>query len=524
MKRIQCEVCGSISLLKKNDIYECQHCGVQYEIDSIKKMLVEIDHSSEVNNYLKRADKFKNEGDIYEAKEYYNKALDYDATNPYANDNLNRINLIEKWKYYNVCIQQIGVEQGLDMFIDNLINTGDVEKDIFNDITILSVSEKYILGIIYKFQLRYDWTAIACYNHDYEETYYVHGERMTRTKTYTTRNSIQGEEYRDGKLFYLAADFTKILPECQPDTAAFFRDNFENELKKIKLDYNPINTNTLFQNEGIVQYNKIPIDITYNSEQYDAKKEVQYNKISKLVDKNLPKSLRTDYRASYIDNFDYKLYVDYFDENKILIPIIYIQYLYKGQKYLAVVNAVQNNSILMTYPVDKEIDSLKTSFMSAHKSARNMWFFFITLFLLLTSIGIYIHHWINQIKPKFALGYTYSQIINNPSFLEIKNAEYLSLFAILLTSIAFIFTAVVKFKQVREKKAKESVLNKAIRIRTIYKKESSKTLLDSCINFKSGIEQDRFSENQSDSTESKNEFKIASKNQAPISLYSDLKI
>ena len=528
MKRIQCEVCNGTSLIKKNDVYECQHCGVQYAIENMKKMLVEIDHSSEIDNYLKRADKFQNEGDYYEAKEYYNKALDYDATNQYANDNINRIELIEKWERYSICNRLFDANQGFNVFVNKMIGTDDVTCDIFENITILDISEKYILGIFYEFQLEYDWDAVACYSHSYEESYYVQGERRTRTKYYTTRTPVHGRDYYDGELFYLAADFTKILPECSADTSAYFRDNLEKELriglKRKAINYQPINSNFLSQKEGVAHYNNAPINVIYDSEHYTSKRKAQYEIIDRKADKELPKSIRRSYGASSIEGYGRTRSVYYSKEIEILIPIIYVQYLYKGKKYLAVINATQNNSIWMIYPRDEEIMSQKKKFERARKSANNYALFCITLSILLTSIGVYIYHWDHQVKPKIAEGYTYSQIINNPSFLEIKNAEYLLLFVILLTLIAFIFAVVYKIKQVKEKNAKKSVLTEAIKIRDDYKKERLESLMKSYQEYRDITDNKAYSKRKLDLAEYNKEIKPANNKQESVSMYANIGI
>ena len=43
MKKMQCEVCGSIDIKKLDDTtFECQECGVQYDKNEVMKLLVEV--------------------------------------------------------------------------------------------------------------------------------------------------------------------------------------------------------------------------------------------------------------------------------------------------------------------------------------------------------------------------------------------------------------------------------------------------------------------------------------------------
>ena len=78
MKKMQCEVCGSNEIKKIDDsTFECQSCGVQYSKNELQKLLVEItgnvkiDHSQEVENAIKRAEQFENDGDSQKAKDLF---------------------------------------------------------------------------------------------------------------------------------------------------------------------------------------------------------------------------------------------------------------------------------------------------------------------------------------------------------------------------------------------------------------------------------------------------------------------
>lgn len=39
MNRIQCELCGSNDLIKKDNFFECQNCGMKYSLEEAKKLL-----------------------------------------------------------------------------------------------------------------------------------------------------------------------------------------------------------------------------------------------------------------------------------------------------------------------------------------------------------------------------------------------------------------------------------------------------------------------------------------------------
>ena len=70
MRKMQCEVCGSTTIKKTGEsTFECQSCGVQYSKEEVQKLLVEvtgtvkIDRSEEVDNTIKRAEQFNQQGD-----------------------------------------------------------------------------------------------------------------------------------------------------------------------------------------------------------------------------------------------------------------------------------------------------------------------------------------------------------------------------------------------------------------------------------------------------------------------------
>lgn len=94
MKRLSCEMCGGIDLVKDGGVFVCQHCGTKYSVEEAKKMMLEgtvevtgtvkVDNSNQINNIRKMAD------DAYQAENYeeagnsYNRLLelvpnDYDA-------------------------------------------------------------------------------------------------------------------------------------------------------------------------------------------------------------------------------------------------------------------------------------------------------------------------------------------------------------------------------------------------------------------------------------------------------------
>jgi len=85
MKALVCEMCGGQDLIKKDDMYVCQHCGTKYTVEEARKLMVEgtvkIDNSDFVQRYLQNARRAKEKEDWEETEKYYNLVEQNDPTN-----------------------------------------------------------------------------------------------------------------------------------------------------------------------------------------------------------------------------------------------------------------------------------------------------------------------------------------------------------------------------------------------------------------------------------------------------------
>ena len=50
MKKIVCEICGSQKIRKENDIFVCQECGTEYDVESAKRLLKDIFEDNKILN------------------------------------------------------------------------------------------------------------------------------------------------------------------------------------------------------------------------------------------------------------------------------------------------------------------------------------------------------------------------------------------------------------------------------------------------------------------------------------------
>ena len=83
MQAIKCEVCGSTDLIKKDGVFVCRYCGMQYSLPEVQKMLctVKIDKTEERNNYFILARRFFAGTNYADALKYYDLALREDPQN-----------------------------------------------------------------------------------------------------------------------------------------------------------------------------------------------------------------------------------------------------------------------------------------------------------------------------------------------------------------------------------------------------------------------------------------------------------
>ena len=91
MKKLTCEMCGSVDLLKNEGMFVCQSCGTKYSVEEAKKMMIEgvvdvqgvvkVDNSQLVEKYLQNARRAKQKEDWEETEKYYNLVEQNDPQN-----------------------------------------------------------------------------------------------------------------------------------------------------------------------------------------------------------------------------------------------------------------------------------------------------------------------------------------------------------------------------------------------------------------------------------------------------------
>ena len=86
MRRLTCEMCGSIDLVKQNGLFVCQNCGTKYSVEEARKMMIDgkvdvsgsrvkIDTTDELSNLYQIARRAKQEENCDNAARYYDMIL-----------------------------------------------------------------------------------------------------------------------------------------------------------------------------------------------------------------------------------------------------------------------------------------------------------------------------------------------------------------------------------------------------------------------------------------------------------------
>lgn len=85
MKTLKCEMCGSVDLVKQDDLYVCQHCSTKYSLEDVKKLIVggkveiegtvKIDNSEKIEKLYELARCARREESSLTAIKYYEMIL-----------------------------------------------------------------------------------------------------------------------------------------------------------------------------------------------------------------------------------------------------------------------------------------------------------------------------------------------------------------------------------------------------------------------------------------------------------------
>lgn len=392
MKKMQCEVCGGNTVKKIDDsIFECQSCGVHYNKEEVKKLLVEvtgtvkIDHSEEVDNTIKRAEQFYNKGDTEKAAEYYNKALDLDPDNKEATEKINEIDSAESGECY-ILEQNISADDGVKKFLASLKNIQDIVPDIYKEVDILSTTEAYYQISLVNGEYCGTYSGTACYRHKIPYTEWVDknvkvGDRWVTRKEPVTKYRTEIERQPRNGVFtktvseyyvlsdglYHSLDLTKRVPFTINNSKHEYiinRDYNEGIFSKLEY-YFATNGSSLVKkfikipnsfeksSDGKLSYKGMLIDDSDTVKTSSRSNQKYKNSVKEACENLVENLIQGDYTENV--HFDYK--TENTSEFYLLVPLQIIKYTYKGKTYISV--SILNDTAdatSMTFPMYQSND------------------------------------------------------------------------------------------------------------------------------------------------------------------------
>lgn len=455
MKKMQCEVCGSTDIKKVDDsIFECQSCGVQYDKSEVQKLLVEltgevkIDHSEEIENALKRAQQFLDEGDFSKASEYYNKVLDLDPNNEPAQRAINEINeknVSQRKKEQDearrrssavrVLKHNVDPSEGINYFLRALKNAPDVAPDIFKEIEIMSVTQGYYPFSVVDKQYSGTYDGIACYRKqvpytDYETKTDYHNKNqdgsykkvqvaVTKYREEIDRQKVNGSFLVDHFGIFsvsqkLNGTFTSIAPDKYD--AALSSDKYFDEILGAELQRTHFNDVILQQIEKQItgSYNAIKTALTEvrtaeektigEIEIFSGSSDANWeNRITDLfaseVQSKAGDKVNSIIPGDFNEDVHYRWSEKYSNVQTIYLPIQTIEYAYRGKFYLAAMLLVKSNSVIHSYPCTTEVKSVESTAEKAITTAKRKPFppLLITLYGIFV-VGLIAAFWLGVVK------------------------------------------------------------------------------------------------------------------------------
>lgn len=373
MKQLTCEMCGSTDLLKQDGVFVCQSCGCKYSVEEARKMMIEgtvdvsgstvfIDNTKQIENDLKRAKQYEDEGNSRSAMEYYNKVLDADADNVEAADGVSRIRNKNKYSEYYIVEPKISTEESVKRFLRGLSDAENIACDIYGSIKIKSIKEKFCDFSFLKASGYVSWTATRCDEYTENETVYKTEYRngrqvqvpQTKKVTRVNRTPINGSaDWSCQQLFFasnaivnaLGGENNSFAKELNEKLINLQDDNYEK--------YNPVGLDStkLTEEEGITKYDGIEVEISTDiSKERNIISELINTEMNNCCEGALSRSLNT-----YYENINSSTHTSSKTIARILIPVQIITYEYKGKEYFAISDMVSNNRYMQTVPTDKEL-------------------------------------------------------------------------------------------------------------------------------------------------------------------------
>ncbi len=406
MKQLTCEMCGSTDLMKQDGVFICQTCGCKYSVEEVKKMFteiegkVEIDHTTEIENLLIRAQQFMDQNDLNNALKYCNRVLDL------APDEANAVRIIDaisneknrqesqKANTVKIIKNVIDPNVAFENFLHSIRYAPDITPDIYKEIEVISVTNGYYPFETIDKQFNCTYEGVACYRKqipytDYETktdynnknqdgTYKTKQVAVTKYREEIERQSVKGSFLAENFRSFSVGEklnnlITSISPE-QYDSAikndAYFDETMKTDMQRTKYNdavmkkiemyitksYNSINNfieNIDFSEKNEIDGIKI---VPCACETWQNRANDTFAKeVKEIVGKKAYEVIPGDFN----ENTHYRWTEKYSKIETIYIPIQIIEYAYRGKFYISVMFLNQDKNLTMSYPCNTEIQSAK---------------------------------------------------------------------------------------------------------------------------------------------------------------------
>ncbi len=452
MKKMQCEVCGSSEIKKIDDTtFECQSCGVQYDKSEVQKLLVEItgkvkiDHSEEVDNHIKRAAQFEQSGNIEKAKEHYIAALDLDATNESAQDGIKELDQKSEYEKFFVVDSQITDDETVEWLLREMATTDNIVCDIYKEINIKKITNKYNVFALLKGKYKQRWSAIMCYREYEKQTVYKtkydsngrsYKEPTTEKIERINRVPSSGEHVYGFEGLALVNNFLQEYNDLHgKNTVDALISDFE-DLQCGKYSTYTVkkhDSNCITEANGKKFYKDIELDFNIDEKIVSSRKKELLEK----ADEKCVKDIQESWDCDFYENISATRQTLSESVAYVCLPVQIIEYTYKSQDYIAVCDLVSHTTtITKTYPEDCVLANTKKELQDEENHSKKLpklfWFGILTFIIGLIVFVIGESNWDEFLISIGMLGMIASPVMmiiaaiqrkNNLKAFEVKNND-----------------------------------------------------------------------------------------------------
>lgn len=340
MKKIQCEVCGSVDIRKVSDgVFACQHCGVQYRTEDMSKLLVEIK-------------------DILENIEEKVSQENEPEKKPAKTDSV--------WENCYIVEAKVEPQENVKHFLRYLDKAENIAGDIYKEMKVESTKEFYLPFFYAQGRYRIAWNATICHKYYENETVYKESydsklgkwvkEPRTEKVERVQRTPGNGTQDCNCSAFSPASHVLKkeLSALSEEENRKLFEEFCDNIEKKINDGEKilPFDTSKLRQEGNTFYYGAWQVLNEMEQERAnEVKSRLQYS-ACRIVKRHSEQELNGGYFENYTDSGTTLAERLSF----VYVPVQVITYCYKGEKYMAVSDlASTTRTIPAIYPCDQDL-------------------------------------------------------------------------------------------------------------------------------------------------------------------------